>query len=76
MADLVGSGIDVNAEAHASPAREGFATATDLADITSCTGIAVRDAHGVVARAVREAEGRGSTWPTYRLPTCAHFHRW
>ncbi|MDF3009797.1 MAG: argininosuccinate lyase [Burkholderiales bacterium] len=35
---------------------EGHATATDLADYLVRKGMAFRDAHGVVARAVREAE--------------------
>ena len=38
---------------------EGFATATDLADYLVRKGVAFRDAHEVVARAVREAEGAG-----------------
>jgi argininosuccinate lyase len=37
----------------------GFATATDLADYLVRKGLAFRDAHEVVARAVREAEQRG-----------------
>jgi argininosuccinate lyase len=39
--------------------REGFATATDLADYLVRKGMAFRDAHEVVARAVREAETAG-----------------
>jgi argininosuccinate lyase len=38
---------------------EGHATATDLADYLVRKGVAFRDAHGVVARAVREAEREG-----------------
>jgi argininosuccinate lyase len=38
---------------------EGFATATDLADYLVRKGIPFRDAHEVVARAVREAESAG-----------------
>jgi argininosuccinate lyase len=38
---------------------EGFATATDLADYLVRKGLAFRDAHEVVARAVREAEAAG-----------------
>src|SRR5262249_50184220 len=38
---------------------EGYATATDLADYLVRKGMAFRDAHEVVARAVREAEARG-----------------
>jgi argininosuccinate lyase len=59
MADLVGSGIRVNAERMRAAAREGFATATDLADYLVRRGLPFRDAHEVVARAVRHAEGKG-----------------
>jgi argininosuccinate lyase len=38
---------------------EGFATATDLADYLVRKGMPFRDAHEVVARAVREAESAG-----------------
>jgi len=40
-------------------ALEGHATATDLADYLVRKGVAFRDAHEIVARAVREAEGAG-----------------
>ncbi len=39
--------------------REGYATATDLADYLVRKGMAFRDAHEVVAGAVRAAEARG-----------------
>ena len=39
--------------------REGFATATDLADYLVRKGLPFRDAHEVVARAVRAAERAG-----------------
>jgi argininosuccinate lyase len=38
---------------------EGHATATDLADYLVRKGVPFRDAHGAVARAVREAENAG-----------------
>jgi len=38
---------------------EGHATATDLADYLVRKGVPFRDAHGAVARAVREAERAG-----------------
>ena len=38
---------------------EGHATATDLADYLVRKGVAFRDAHAIVARAVREAERAG-----------------
>ena len=40
-------------------ALEGHATATDLADYLVRKGVAFRDAHEIVARAVREAERAG-----------------
>jgi len=48
---------------------EGHATATDLADYLVRKGVAFRDAHEVVARAVREAERRGVDLA--RLPLAA-----
>jgi argininosuccinate lyase len=60
MADLVASGIRVDAARMRAAAREGFATATDLADYLVRKGIAFRDAHEAVARAVRHAEARGA----------------
>jgi argininosuccinate lyase len=40
-------------------AREGHATATDLADYLVRKGVAFRDAHEAVGQAVREAERSG-----------------
>ena len=40
-------------------ALEGYATATDLADYLVCKGIAFRDAHEIVAAAVKAAETKG-----------------
>jgi len=59
MADLVGSGIRVDASRMRAAAREGFATATDLADYLVRRGLPFRDAHEAVARAVRHAESKG-----------------
>jgi len=56
-ADMIG-GIEVNAERMRAAAREGFATATDLADYLVKRGVPFRDAHEIVARAVRHAEGK------------------
>ena len=53
------SGVTVNAENMRAAAREGFATATDLADYLVKKGLPFRDAHEVVARAVRHAETQG-----------------
>ena len=59
MTDLVATGIHVHAERMRSAAREGFATATDLADYLVKQGMPFRDAHEAVARAVRAAEAKG-----------------
>ena len=50
-------------------ALEGHATATDLADYLVRKGVPFRDAHGIVARAVREAERKGVDLS--RLPLAA-----
>ena len=59
MADLCAHGLEPNASRMREAAREGYATATDLADYLVRKGMAFRDAHEAVARAVREAESRG-----------------
>ena len=56
--DLVG-GIRLKPEAMRAAARQGFATATDLADYLVRKGLPFRDAHEAVAEAVRLCEGRG-----------------
>ena len=45
--------IEVNRSAMAAAAQQGFSTATDLADYLVRKGIAFRDAHEIVGRAVR-----------------------
>jgi argininosuccinate lyase len=52
-------GIEPRPEAMRAAALEGFATATDLADYLVRKGVPFRDAHEIVARAVREAEATG-----------------
>jgi argininosuccinate lyase len=52
-------GITVNADAMRAAAREGYATATDLADYLVKKGLPFREAHEAVALAVRFAETRG-----------------
>jgi argininosuccinate lyase len=59
MADLVATGITAEPERMRAAAREGFATATDLADYLVKKGLPFRDAHEAVARAVRHAESKG-----------------
>jgi argininosuccinate lyase len=58
FADLVG-GIRVDAARMRQAAAEGFSTATDLADYLVKKGLAFRDAHEAVARAVRAAADAG-----------------
>ena len=58
FAELVAGMLPVP-DAMRAAALEGFATATDLADYLVRKGVAFRDAHGIVARAVREAEAVG-----------------
>ncbi len=55
FADMT-SGITVKSEAMEAALKQGFATATDLADYLVKRGVPFRDAHEVVARAVRVAE--------------------
>ena len=59
MTDLVATGLEADAERMRAAAREGFATATDLADYLVRKGVPFRDAHEAVARAVRHAEAKG-----------------
>ena len=56
--DMV-AGIEADAGAMRAAAREGHATATDLADYLVKKGLPFRDAHEAVARAVRAADARG-----------------
>ena len=58
FADMV-PGIRVRPEAMAAALKQGFATATDLADYLVKKGLPFRDAHEAVARAVRAAETKG-----------------
>jgi argininosuccinate lyase len=58
FAELI-AGIQVNAAAMRTAAKEGFATATDFADYLVRKGLAFREAHEAVARAVRFAEKAG-----------------
>jgi len=56
-ADMI-AGIKVKPEAMRSAALQGYATATDLADYLVRKGVPFRDAHEIVAQAVRFAETR------------------
>jgi len=58
LAELL-KGMEPRPDRMMAALREGFATATDLADYLVRKGVAFRDAHEVVARAVRAAEEAG-----------------
>ena len=58
FAEMV-AGLEPVPDAMRAAALEGFATATDLADYLVRKGVAFKDAHAIVARAVREAEAVG-----------------
>jgi argininosuccinate lyase len=53
--EMIG-GIRVNARAMREAAKQGYATATDLADYLVRKGVPFREAHEAVAQAVRKAE--------------------
>ncbi|MEO8628540.1 MAG: argininosuccinate lyase [Betaproteobacteria bacterium] len=57
FAGMIG-GLSVNKDAMRRAAAEGFATATDLADYLVKKGVPFREAHEVVAKAVRFAANR------------------
>jgi argininosuccinate lyase len=73
MAEMVG-GIVVKPEAMAKAAKKGYATATDLADYLVNKGLPFRDAHEVVAQAVKFAQARGVDLAELPLDTLQTFH--
>ncbi|MGM0552388.1 MAG: argininosuccinate lyase [Pseudomonadota bacterium] len=58
FADMVPN-LQVRRDNTLAATRKGFATATDLADYLVGRGVAFRDAHEIVGRAVRIAQERG-----------------
>jgi argininosuccinate lyase len=66
-------GIAVRPEAMREALRQGFATATDLADYLAKKGLPFRDAHQVVARAVGQAERLGVDLPQLSLSELQSF---
>ena len=72
FADLV-AGIRVRPEAMRAALRQGYATATDLADYLVKKGLPFRDAHEAVALAVRAAEERGCDLAELGLETLRGF---
>jgi argininosuccinate lyase len=73
MAEMVG-GMTVKAEAMRAAALKGYATATDLADYLVKKGVPFRDAHEVVAHAVKLALQRGVDLAELPLPELRALH--
>ena len=84
MAEMVGGAVDpatgarsggliVKAEAMERAALRGYATATDLADYLVKKGLPFRDAHEVVAHAVKVAIGQGVDLAQLPLATLQGF---
>jgi len=71
--DMVG-GIKVKPDAMRAAALQGFATATDLADYLVKRGAPFRDAHEVVAHAVRDCEARGCDLADLSLAQLQAYH--
>ena len=72
LADLL-PGVKPRPDRMREALREGFATATDLADYLVRKGMPFRDAHEVVARAVRAAEQAGRDLADLDLATLKGF---
>jgi argininosuccinate lyase len=73
MAEMVG-GIVVKPEAMQRAASKGYATATDLADYLVKKGVPFRDAHEVVAHAVKAAMVHGKELAALPLSALQGFH--
>lgn len=68
------NGVTVHAQSMREAARQGFATATDLADYLVKKGLPFRDAHEVVAHAVLTCEKRGCDLQDLTLEDLKGFH--
>ena len=68
------AGISVKPEAMERAALRGYATATDLADYLVKKGLPFRDAHEVVAHAVKLAIAQGADLSQLPLATLQGFH--
>jgi argininosuccinate lyase len=67
-------GLQVNADAMRAAASRGFATATDLADYLVRLGLPFRDAHEVVAHAVKTAAAQNKDLSELTLDELRAFH--
>ena len=73
FAQMVG-GITVRPDAMERAARKGYATATDLADYLVKKGLAFRDAHEIVAHAVKAASAQQVDLSELPLPVLQGFN--
>jgi argininosuccinate lyase len=71
--DMIG-GIEVQADNMRAAALQGFATATDLADYLVQRGVPFRDAHEIVAQAVRDCERSGCDLAALPLNALKAYH--
>jgi argininosuccinate lyase len=67
-------GITVNAKAMEAAAKKGYATATDLADYLVKKGLPFRDAHEIVAHAVKTAQTQNLDLSELPLATLQQFN--
>ncbi|MFY9127680.1 MAG: argininosuccinate lyase [Limnohabitans sp.] len=67
-------GITVNAQAMEAATKKGYATATDLADYLVKKGLPFRDAHEVVAHAVKTAQTQNLDLSELPLSTLRQFN--
>jgi argininosuccinate lyase len=68
-------GLTVNADAMRLAASKGYATATDLADYLVGKGLPFRDAHEVVAHAVKLASAQGKDLTELSLEALREFDK-
>ena len=66
--------IRVRREAMLAAAQKGYLTATDLADYLVLKGVAFRDAHAIVGKAVHYAIQQGSDLEQLKLSELRQFH--
>ena len=72
FADMIPA-MDVKRDAMRRAAQRGFATATDLADYLVRKGVAFRDAHEIVGRAVRRGIETGQDLSEMKIETLQAF---
>jgi len=72
FADMIPE-IQVNPESMLRAAKQGFATATDLADYLVRKGVPFRDAHEIVGKAVRHCVNEGIDLPDLKITQLQNF---